>query len=149
MHPPNDQSNVNTQAVDFVFNAAARWIRTSGGRKRTQKKGKWTETVEQWTRGQLEACMNACFSRKESLYKDVVLVPARPKNTLPEDAAPDAPKLITTSLAFSTRGTPHSTALAWLKSLPVDIMKAVRRAMSFKMQLILNQGVDRGLKQGW
>ena len=64
-------------------------------------------------------------------------------------AGPGFQNVEPTFVIFSKRGTPHKVADDWLKSFPLDMMQAVRRAIAFTLQLRLYRGVDQGLNREW
>ena len=127
------------QSVDFKFNDATRCgsvgSTDAGTLKRRRPNGQPPESPLAWAHRQVASNMKMAYSHKKGEYKTYEPYPDY-----------DTPVQF---LVFSTRGTPTEDASKWLASFPLDLMQALRRAIAFTLQLLLNHGVRCGLSREW
>ena len=121
-------TGVGAQVVDITF------AKMSGPSRLVRKT---TESAETYALRVIEGKITEAFTKKVKEYTNLTPEPStvRYGNVVP--------------LPFSTMGLPHRSSYMWIKTFPVELRKAIRRAISFSLLLIGNKGVSTGLGRYW
>ena len=134
--PPNDFNGVGHQVVDFKFSAITSRALGAHALIRKSAFSDTPESLEAWSARQVKSSLQQAYKVKADEYKTFA-------------PSPSIRQVPVTYLIFSTRGSPHEMANAWLGAFPSDMRNAIRRAIAFTLQLRLNKGVQTGLSREW
>ena len=128
--PANAIEGVGAQMLDFRF-----FVPNAASPKRLQgRRRKRDETAENYAReAVIGSGLNQAQWSKNAEYSTF-------------EQSPGQPNIPVTPVVMTVAGTLHSTARAWLKTLPTPIRLAVRRALSHIQQVFLNRCVEDGVR---